>query len=96
MGMFAAVVDTTERMVVAYNKRRKSLVIENNGTARVFVSQDPANIAADGFPLDPGWSIGLQTVEGDEPELAMYAVASSGTQDVRVVEQFGVIAEREV
>lgn len=96
MSMFAAVVTTEERMITAYNKRRLSLVIHNNGTARVFVSQDPANIAANGFPLDPGWSIGLQTVEGDEPALPIYGVSSSGSQDVRVVEQYGKLESEAV
>lgn len=89
MGFYTRNIPTTEIEVTGYNKRRTSVAIMNLGTGRVFVSQDPANIADNGWPLDPGWAMGLTVLEGDEPDLALYAVSDVGTNGIRVVEQFG-------
>jgi len=89
MAMYPRTVTTTTDRLVSYNPRRKSLVIVNIGTATIFVSNDPANVATFGFPLGVGGSIGLTKQEGDEPELEMYAVAVSGSEDVRIMEGIG-------
>lgn len=89
MPMFSLPVDTTVREIVGYNERRTSVVIFNNGAARVFISQDEAAITIEGFPLDTGGSIGLASVDGDEPELRVFAQCAAGTSELRVVESFG-------
>lgn len=89
MAFFSRTVGTTEIQLTPYNPRRKSLVIFNNGSLTVFISQDPANIAAQGFPLTPGGSAAFVDIEGDEPELAIYAVSTGVGQDMRIVEGYG-------
>lgn len=89
MGFYSKSIGTGETMLTPYDAKRTSVSIINLGAARVFVSQDPANIASQGWPLDPGWGLGLSVLEGDEPDLALYAVSEVGTNDLRVVEQRG-------
>lgn len=82
-------VTTTSEAHVAYNRERRSLQVFNNGTAEIQLSQNPSNVATDGTPLIPGAVAVLLRSDGDEPELAMYMVADSGSQDVRIVEGLG-------
>ena len=89
MGFYSRTVTTVETELTAYNKSRTSISIMNLGVNRVFISQNPANIAAEGWPLDPGWAIGLSVIDGDEPDLALHAVAGVGSNNVRIVEQYG-------
>tara|TARA_Y100000310_G_scaffold335926_1_gene419171 strand:- start:2644 stop:2871 length:228 start_codon:yes stop_codon:yes gene_type:complete len=61
----------------------------NNGSVTITISQDEGNIAAQGFPLTAGGGATLNRRQGDEPELALFAVADSGSQNVRIHEGLG-------
>ena len=82
-------VTTTIEPVVTYNPKRKGLALFNNGTVTVFVSQDPSNVASDGFPVAASVAIIFSSEDDDEPELALYAVTESGSADCRVQESIG-------
>lgn len=103
MGMRSVTVGSTPTPVAPFNPRRTSLAVFNNGAADVFLSQDGANITTQGFPLpvDTGLVFerretvfvedGQQVIRqaGDEPELALFAQVAAGTENLRIVEQFG-------
>jgi hypothetical protein len=82
-------VDTVPRELAAYNPKRVGIVIFNNGTGRIYISENPANIIDTGFPLENGASFSLLKVDGDDPTVALWAQAESGTQDIRVAESWG-------
>jgi len=82
-------VGTVAVQVVPYNPKRTCLSIMNNGDAKVYVSQDPQKILQEGFPLDPGRYISLIKALGDDPTIEIWAQAETGTQDVRIEEEFG-------
>lgn len=82
-------VTTVVESVVDWNPRRRGIAFFNNGSATVFVSQDETNVAADGFPVAPGVTILFSSDEHDEPEMALFAVADSGSQNCRVQESVG-------
>jgi len=84
-------VSTSIVQVVPYNDRRLSLSFWNNGSATVFISVDPSNVAAQGFPMPTGAGLTFLQLDGDEPWLAYFAIADSGTQDVRISEGYGGI-----
>lgn len=79
----------TARQIVPYQSDRTSLVILNNGAGDIFISQDPSEVDTRGFLMLPGVTISLSVSDGDEPQLAIHAIASAGSQDVRIVEQYG-------
>lgn len=81
-------VSGTARQIVPYHSGRTSLVILNNGTGNIFISQDPQEIDTRGFLMLPGVTIGLSVADGDEPQLAVHAQSAGGSEDVRIVEQY--------
>ena len=72
-------------LVIASNGQRRGVFIYNNGTAIVYLGLDTNVLATTGIPLfpDPGfeWS---RTFDGLRDSI--YAIAASGTQDVRYME----------
>lgn len=82
----SVVVGTTPTLLCPFNNKRVSLTLHNNSSVNVYISQDPANIREQGMVLVPHGYASLVKVEGDEPQYAMYAVAETGTADVRVHE----------
>lgn len=82
-------VTTTTGPIASYNKRRRSLGIFNRGNVVIFVSQDQGNIATDGWPIEGGAGAVFLTEDGDLPELQMFAIADSGSQNIRIQEGFG-------
>lgn len=95
MAYRAVTVDTTTREIIPYRADRTSLVMLNNGTDDIYISNDPQNVATNGFRVGPGVVVSLTVADGDEPELAIWAVASSGSQDVRIIEQYGRVPRGE-
>ena len=84
---FKPVTVTTDiEPVVTYNPRRFGVALFNNGTDTVYVSQDPLNVVTDGFPVSSGVVVILSEEDDDEPEMALYAVTSSGSSNCRVQE----------
>ena len=82
-------VSTSIVQVVPYNNKRLSLSFWNNGSATVYISVDPQNVLAQGFPMPTGAGLTFLQLDGDEPWLAYFGVAASGDQDVRISEGFG-------
>lgn len=85
----ATTLTTTSRNIVEYNPARSSLLVQNNGTDRVFLSENPVSVLTDGLILDVGDTYEKNYRNGEEPELSMFAVANSGSQNIRITEQFG-------
>lgn len=82
---------STETVALApWNGERSNLAIWNFGTDTIFVSVDRINVAAEGWPILINTGLSYVWVDGDDSEEALYAVANSGTQDIRVIEQFGL------
>lgn len=71
---------------VSYNPRRRGFSIFNNGSDTFFVSADPSNVAADGFPVAAGVTLTMLEEDDDEPWMAHYAVSSAGDINARVQE----------
>ena len=83
-------VSTTVTQIASYNEKRRALVIYNNSSSTLYISNDPQDIVARGLPVGGGVAISLVASEGDEPHLALYGQMTAGTADVRVVEGFGI------
>ena len=81
-------VGTEIKQLVSYNPKRLSLVIYNFGTDRIFISDNPTNVLDEGFPLEAGASISFHKAFGDRPEVALWGIAASGCQDIRIVEGY--------
>ncbi len=64
------------------------MLVFNNGTANIIVSQDQANVSTNGVPVPAGASIVFRKLDGDPVEQAFFATAASGVQDTRVYEGF--------
>jgi hypothetical protein len=58
----------------------------NVGTAKVYVSDNQVDVSTAGWPLDAGASVSFIRAFGDDTRIALFAIAESGTQDVRVQE----------
>lgn len=73
-------VGATASALVADNFGRVALKIANLGSASVFLGGDDQVTAGTGFPVRAGETIVIETTS------EVWAVAASGTQDVRVLE----------
>jgi len=74
-------VGTTPVQILAENPRRKGFLVYNNGTATVYLLDDPTLPKKEGMPISAGASY-----DNDTTTAAIYLVAESGTQNVRVEE----------
>jgi hypothetical protein len=72
--------------VAAYNPRRQSLLIQNRGTASIFVSENAASPTSDGIEVTAGGAIIYKDSEGDPTKTAHYAQSLTGNQTVVVYE----------
>ena len=91
MAMRAVIIGTVATQIVGVNKARRSLVFRNNGAATIFISNDQADIVASGFPVLVNQSVVFAARDGDEPWLPVYGQVSAGSENGRVVEQFGLL-----
>lgn len=82
-------VTTTAEQIVAYNNKRTAASFTNNGSNTIFVSEDQANLATDGYPIPVGGALDLVRALGDEPQLEWFALVAAGTENLRVLEAFG-------
>lgn len=66
------------------NRIRKlaSVAVCNNGSAIVYIGGSDVT-DEEGYPLGPGQHLGIEVSHGE----GVYAVAATGTQDVRVLEE---------
>ncbi len=81
-------ITTVVGQVLPYHRDRRSWQILNIGIDTVWVSQDPANITTDGMPIYPGTSLEASAVDGDNTDMAIYGVASSGSQNLQTSEGY--------
>lgn len=82
-------VGTAPTQILAYNNKRTTASFTNNGTAVIFVSEDQAGIATDGYPIAVGGALDLIRAFGDEPQLEWFAIVAAGSENLRVLEGFG-------
>lgn len=68
---------------------RSSLTIYNNSTNVVYLGSDESLTTSNGMPLPVGMGIVFAREYGDDPSQAVYAVAASGSNNVRLWEGFG-------
>lgn len=85
---YNATITTTTTQIVPYNAKRTTLLIKNQSGQTIFVSTDQTEITTRGYPLAVGEFMAAVKVDGDVPELQMYAATSVGTSDVRIVETY--------
>ncbi len=74
------IVSTTPIQLVPENPKRTVLAIANVGNYVCYVSVDPANITSQGFPVGPGTYVAWKKVDGDHPELMLFAQATADTE----------------
>ena len=89
MGSYSVKVTTTVRNIVYFNPKRVALIIFNNGDVTAYLSQDPVNVVENGIPLQPGSSLTLLKVEGDQPEYQWFAQTLTSETELRIYEVFG-------
>ncbi len=73
-------VTTTSGTLLAANASRLTAIFKNAGNARIYLTQSSPATSIN-FPLDPGESFEDEYTTG-----AWYAIAASGTVDVRLME----------
>jgi len=74
--------------IVPYNPDRVVLAVFNVGNYVAYISPDMVDVDKKGFPINPGVGITWKKVEGDKPEVALWAIAPSGTTELRIWEEF--------
>ncbi len=93
MPMRSVTVSTASTPVLSFNNRRTTASLTNNGSATIFINSSQANITTNGYPITVGGSIDFIRALGDEPQLAMYAAVATGTENLRIIEQYGAVPE---
>ena len=88
MATRAMIADTTVKLLAPYDPRRLTLAIYNNGTNTAFISKDPTEVTANGWPIPAPGAIAFTKRDGDEPEGPWYVQTLGGTTDLRIVEGF--------
>jgi hypothetical protein len=84
-------VGTTVRQVVLYNPKRKTVSLENTGDYDIYIRDQPTEVKEKGWRLTPGRYVTFAEVDGDDPRLALWAVADAENQPLRIYEGFGVV-----
>lgn len=77
--------------VVPYNEKRAGLLIKNFAGNPAFLSNDQVDVTVRGYPLAVGEFLSMVRVDGDVPELQLYAQTLVGAADLRIVETFGEV-----
>jgi len=82
-------VTTKTKQLCAFNRKRKQLLVYNNGTATIEILSSQYAKYGDGIPVIAGATY----TNKDYPQGRFWIVAESGTQDVRVEEDIEVETE---
>jgi len=93
MPFYNVTVTTTLAQIVPYNKKRTGITLKNYAGNPAFISNDQVDVLTKGYPLSVGEFFTFLRADGDAPELALYAITSVGTADVRIAESYGEIKE---
>lgn len=89
-GYFQLTVGTTTVMLFPPHKDRTSFAIANmSATDTVYIGTDTQVTAVNGFPVRPGTQMTFNSGNGDNTRIGRYVVASAGTVDIRVLEEYG-------
>jgi hypothetical protein len=90
-GYFNVAVGTTRMKVIESHKERTSFAVANMSAADVvYIGTDSELTAANGFPIRPGTQMTFNSGNGDNTTIARWMIASAGSVDVRVLEEYGV------
>jgi len=81
-GAYGALAPTTSAVNVAANNERKSLLIRNAGSVRVYFGSDTSITSSNAPFLEPGETLATTTYIG-----AMHFKTASGTGDIRYWEE---------
>lgn len=84
-------VGTTAIQILSYNNKRTAASFLNNGINTIFVSEDQNALATNGYPIPVGGALDLVRAFGDEPQLQWFGLVSAGTENLRVLEAFGML-----
>ena len=76
----------TVSKILAYNPKRITAVIMNMGDRTVYISQDPKYVELNGFPIFPTATVMLDKLDGDKPELDLYARTATGETTLAIEE----------
>jgi len=87
---YSETITTAVGRPVDFASGRSSVAIFNNSTETIFLGVDESLTTSNGIPLKAGQIIVFSRDFGDNPDLARYAVAASGSNNVRISEEFGV------
>lgn len=79
----AVTVNATATLISAANAARRSIEVYNGGPTVVYLGYTAGVTAANGMPLPAGTSRDISTT------LAVYGIAGSGTQEVRIMTEEG-------
>lgn len=85
---YAVTVTTTATRIVDFAPNRKSITIANAGTGDIFLGVDSSLTSTNGIPLAANEKKVIAVVYGDNPEEEVWALTSSGTQNVRIQETY--------
>jgi len=83
------IVSTTPTQIVTYNPKRTTLIVRNVSGSDCYISDSQQNITSKGFLLSVGEVISFVKKDGDQPEYPLYAQTTTGTADIRWIEQYG-------
>lgn len=84
-------VGTTAEQILSYNNKRTTASFTNNGVNTIFVSEDQNALATNGYPIPVGGALDLVRALGDEPQLEWFALVAAGTENLRILEAFGLL-----
>ena len=84
-------VTTAATQILSYNNHRTPASFTNNGTAVIYVSNDQTGITTDGYPIAIGGALDLIRALGDEPQSLWFASVAAGSQEMRILEAYGVL-----
>jgi len=82
-------VTTTVSVAVPFSQARSSVTMLNYGTETIFIGTTSELATGNGFPVLAGQALVFARDFGDDPTLARYALANAGSQDMRVMEEYG-------
>ncbi|MFA5436109.1 MAG: hypothetical protein WC372_08745 [Candidatus Neomarinimicrobiota bacterium] len=89
-GYFNLSVGTTTIMLLQPHKARTSFAVANmSAVDTVYIGTDTELTASNGFPIRPGTQMTFNSGNGDNTTIGRYIIASAGTVDVRVLEEYG-------
>ncbi len=82
-------IDVSTTAILLGGTQYKGWILHNVGTGTIFIG-DADVLATTGFPILPGAYFSPAEIVHDQliqtnPDLRLYAIAASGTQDVRVL-----------